>query len=120
MTVVAMLAAGAAGAVLRYLVESRVDRAPGRWPWGMFSVNAAGSALLGAVIVLISDGRVPPAALPVVGTGLCGALTTFSGFSLATLDAAGRSRARGAALVAGMVVGCAVAAAAGGAMAGVR
>ena len=113
-----MLVAGACGALLRFGVERVLDRRPG-WSWAVLTVNVVGSALLGGVLVLVADGRLPNAAVAIVGTGFCGALTTFSGFSMATVRAGEDSGARAAVFVATTVVACALGAAAGGAVAGV-
>jgi len=53
--------------------------APGRWPWPTFAVNIAGALLLGYLITRLQE-RLPLSAYrrPLLGTGLCGALTTFS------------------------------------------
>jgi CrcB protein len=65
------------GAPLRLLV-TRVAGRDGRDPAvGTLLVNVAGSALLG---VLLGLRNVSPAVLALVGTGFCGALTTFSTF----------------------------------------
>jgi CrcB protein len=73
-----LVALGAlAGAPLRLLV-TRVAARGGRDPArGTLAVNVAGSALLG---VLLGRADVPAWALALVGTGFCGALTTFSTF----------------------------------------
>jgi CrcB protein len=47
------------------------------FPWGTLTVNVAGSLLLGFLVGL----PVPPAVAAVLGTGFCGALTTYSTFS---------------------------------------
>ncbi|TFV55355.1 CrcB family protein [Geodermatophilus sp. DF01-2] len=73
-----LVAAGALiGAPLRLLVirlAARGGRDPAR---GTLLVNVAGSALLG---VLLGTAGTSPAALALVGTGFCGAVTTFSTF----------------------------------------
>jgi CrcB protein len=78
-----LVALGAAiGAPLRYLTD-RVIQARHRstFPWGTFTVNVAGSLLLGYLI-----GRpVAPWMSALLGTGFCGALTTYSTFSFETL-----------------------------------
>jgi CrcB protein len=72
---IAVALGGAVGAVLRHLVSLRLNR-PG-FPWGTLAVNVAGSFLLGAVF-----GRTSPEVAALVGTGFCGALTTYSTFAL--------------------------------------
>jgi CrcB protein len=62
------------------------------WPWPTLLANVAGSLLLGwAVVALPAVGR-SGVGLLAVGTGFCGALTTFSAFQieLITLGRAGR------------------------------
>lgn len=70
---------GAVGAVVRFVVDGEVRRWLGeRWPGGTLVVNVLGALLLGVVMRVVGgDGWL----LPLVGTGVCGALTTFSTFS---------------------------------------
>lgn len=86
MTLVLVLVGGAIGAPLRYLadlfLQSRHDSV---LPWGTLSVNVIGSAVLGAVAAAVSVGGAPSWLLTLVGTGFCGALTTFSTFGFETL-----------------------------------
>lgn len=82
MTVLFVALGAAVGAPLRYLVDRAVQaRHDSVFPWGTLSVNTAGSLLLGLVAGLSTSG-VGPA---LVGTGFCGALTTYSTFSYETL-----------------------------------
>jgi fluoride exporter len=86
MSVLLVLLGGAVGAPVRYLtdiyVESRHDSV---FPWGTFVVNVAGSLVLGATAGAVSATDGPTWVLVLVGTGFCGALTTFSTFSLETM-----------------------------------
>jgi fluoride exporter len=85
-TVVLVLLGGAVGAPLRYLtdllVQSRHDTV---LPWGTLSVNVAGSLVLGATAAAVSAHGAPAWVLTLVGTGFCGALTTFSTFGFETV-----------------------------------
>jgi fluoride exporter len=77
-----LVALGAAvGAPLRYLVDRFVQaRHDSVFPWGTLTVNVAGSFLLG---LLVASVRGPWLAL--LGTGFCGALTTYSTFGYETV-----------------------------------
>jgi fluoride exporter len=80
---VLLVALGAAiGAPLRYLTDRAIRaRHDSVFPWGTLTVNVVGSLLLGLVIGLPAD----PAVAALVGTGFCGALTTYSTFGYETL-----------------------------------
>ncbi|WCO67366.1 CrcB family protein [Iamia majanohamensis] len=88
MTVLGVLLAGAVGALGRHLLvvvlESRPRR---RLPVGIVMANVGGSLLLGALVGARLAGDVTATTLTVAGTGLCGALTTWSTF---VVDAAER------------------------------
>ena len=79
-----MIALGAAvGAPARYLTDRAVQsRHDTMMPWGTVSVNVVGSLILGALTG--AGTAVSPAVLALLGTGFCGALTTFSTFSFET------------------------------------
>jgi CrcB protein len=51
----------------------------GGWPWATFAANVGGTALLAYFATRLQE-RLPPSTYrrPFVGTGVCGALTTFS------------------------------------------
>lgn len=84
----AVVVAGALGAALRYLL-GHVGR-KSSWPWPVLLVNVVGSLIAG--IAIHTD-----LALIVV-TGFAGGLTTFSTFSVETVQLAGTGRWRTAAL----------------------
>jgi CrcB protein len=75
----AVFVGGAAGAVGRAEVARLLSSTPGSWPWGTFLVNLAGAFLLGFFTTRLQE-RLPLSAYrrPLLGTGFCGGLTTFS------------------------------------------
>ncbi|MFD7326560.1 fluoride efflux transporter CrcB [Streptomyces sp. NPDC059875] len=76
-----VLAGAAIGAPLRYLADRAVQsRHDSVFPWGTFTVNIVGSLVLG-LLTGVSSARTHL----LLGTGLCGALTTYSTFSYETL-----------------------------------
>ncbi|MCS7476431.1 fluoride efflux transporter FluC [Umezawaea endophytica] len=89
MTALLVALGAAVGAPLRYLAGRAF---PG--PRGTLLVNVVGSLLLGFLVGLPADGAV----LAGLGTGFCGALTTYSTFSLDTLELVEKG-ARGKALL---------------------
>jgi CrcB protein len=115
MTVLLVLLGGALGAPVRYVVDLMVQsRHDSVLPWGTFAVNAAGSLVLGAAAGGVAAAGGPSWVLTLVGTGFCGALTTFSTFSFETVRLAEEGALGAAAAnVAGSVAVGAVACAAG-------
>jgi CrcB protein len=71
----AIFAGGCAGALARAGLLELAPTHAGRWPWVTFGVNVAGSLLLGWVATHRSPASRTRA---LIGTGFCGALTTFS------------------------------------------
>ncbi len=98
----AIFIGGVAGALARAGVVEALPVTPGTWPWATFLVNIAGALILGAVITWVHERRAaPPAYLPpLLGTGFCGALTTFSAMQLELLQLLDASRGGLAALYA--------------------
>jgi CrcB protein len=85
---VAFALAAGIGAPLRHVVGGAVQErhgAAGAFPWGTFVVNVTGSLLLGIVAGLGLYHAFPAAPRLVLGTGFCGAYTTFSTFSVETV-----------------------------------
>lgn len=111
--IVAVAAATAVGAVLRFLLDTAITRVRrGAFPWGTFVINVLGAFVLGLVTALAADGRLGDTRHDLLGPGLCAGFTTFSTWMWETL-AGWRSGRRGVALLniaATVVVGCAAAA----------
>jgi len=80
----------ALGGASRYFCSGVAARLIGEtFPWGTLFVNVAGSFIIGFVATLTGpDGRVfvSSAVRQAVLTGFCGGFTTFSSFSLQTLN----------------------------------
>jgi CrcB protein len=84
--ILAVLAGGMIGAPARYLVDRAIQaRRDTVFPWGTFAVNLVGSLVLGFLLGAQRHLSLPPAVFALLGTGLCGGLTTFSTFSYETL-----------------------------------
>ncbi|WP_371480200.1 fluoride efflux transporter CrcB [Kitasatospora sp. NBC_00315] len=81
-----VVAGAAVGAPLRYLTDRAVQsRHDSVFPWGTFTVNVAGCLVLGLVTGAVAAGAASSQLQLLLGTGLCGALTTYSTFSFETL-----------------------------------
>lgn len=75
----AIFVGGFVGAVARAELLTAVPDRVGSWPWATFIANVVGTFLLGYFTTRLQE-RLPVSAYrrPLLGTGLCGALTTFS------------------------------------------
>lgn len=75
----AVFVGGALGTVARAALSQATVPDPGRWPWPTFVVNIVGAFLLGYFSTRLLE-RLPLSSYrrPMLGTGLCGGLTTFS------------------------------------------
>ncbi|MFF5365478.1 fluoride efflux transporter CrcB [Streptomyces scabiei] len=83
---VLVIVGGMVGAPLRYLTDRAVQaRHATGFPWGTFAVNVTGSLVLGTLTGAVASGAADSHLQLLLGTGLCGALTTYSTFSYETL-----------------------------------
>ena len=75
----AIFAGGFLGAIARAALAQSWTDGPDQWPWATFLVNMLGAALLGYFVTRLQE-RLPPSLYrrAFLGTGICGALTTFS------------------------------------------
>jgi fluoride exporter len=109
MTALFVVLGAMVGAPLRYLVSRAFPM-----PWGTFAVNIAGCLVLGILAGAASGSP----AYALLGTGFCGALTTYSTFGYETLQLIERRDHRKAALYLGLSVVAGLAAATAGFMIG--
>jgi CrcB protein len=103
----AIFAGGFVGTIARALVADWLPARAGEWPWATFAVNVAGAFMLGYFATRLQE-RLPLSSYrrPLLGTGVCGALTTFSTMQIELLsmldrDAVGLAAGYAAASVAG-------------------
>ncbi len=83
----AIFLGGAAGALLRTAISRWLASGPADWPWAVFAINLTGAFALGHVVTRLQE-RLPLSTYrrPLIGTGFCGAYTTFSTMQLELLD----------------------------------
>ncbi len=119
MLILGIAIAGAAGAPARYLLDGYVQaRAGSHLPLGTLVINVSGSLVLGFLTGLALYHAFPATPKTVLGTGFCGAYTTFSTFAYETVRLAEeRERARAFKYALASLVVPALAAAAGMALA---
>ena len=82
----AVFVGGAIGTLARAALAELAAPDPGRWPWPTFIVNIVGAFLLGYFVTRLLE-RLPVSSYrrPLLGTGLCGGLTTFSTMQVETI-----------------------------------
>lgn len=82
----AVFAGGALGASTRAVLDTVAAPDPAQWPWPTFAVNIVGAFLLGYFTTRLLE-RLPVTSYrrPLLGTGLCGGLTTFSTMQVETV-----------------------------------
>lgn len=83
----AIFAGGFVGAVARAALVEALPHHTGQWPWATFTVNIVGAFAAGYFTTRLQE-RLPLSTYrrPLLGTGLCGALTTFATMQLELLD----------------------------------
>ena len=75
------------GAAARYSVSGWVQNAgPATFPWGTLCVNVVGSLLIGVFLGISELTPAPSAVRLLFAVGFLGAFTTFSTYSLETLN----------------------------------
>jgi len=81
----AVFVGGCVGGVARYAVTRAWPTPAHGFPWATFVINASGAFVLAALLVVVND-VLPPTTYvrPLLGTGLCGAWTTFSSIAAST------------------------------------
>lgn len=84
---VSIVVGGAGGALARAGIAKGLPAEAGQWPWATFTVNLAGALLLGWLLTRLTE-RIALTQhwRTLLGTGLCGALTTFSSFQIDTIS----------------------------------
>jgi CrcB protein len=82
----AIFAGGALGSAARAALATLAVPDPARWPWPTFVVNILGAFLVGYFTTRLLE-RLPLSSYrrPLLGTGLCGGLTTFSTMQVETI-----------------------------------
>jgi len=82
----AVFIGGALGTAARAALATLAVPDPARWPWPTFVVNIVGAFLLGYFTTRLLE-RLPLSSYrrPMLGTGLCGGLTTFSTMQVETV-----------------------------------
>ena len=89
-TWLAVAVGGALGSLGRFWLAAAMVALTGpRFPWGTFLINVLGSFVIGLVAaVTLAPARVamPPDVRTFLMVGVCGGFTTFSAFSLQTLE----------------------------------
>lgn len=89
MLVAGLAVAGAIGAPVRYVLDGYVqDRTEGVFPFGTLVINVSGSFFLGLLAGFALYHAFPAAPKTILGTGFCGAYTTFSTFTYETVELA--------------------------------
>jgi fluoride exporter len=85
--VAAIFVGGALGTLVRAALAEAFPHPPTAWPWPTFAVNIVAAFLLGYFVTRLQE-RLPLSSYrrPLLGTGLCGGLSTFSTMQVEILN----------------------------------
>jgi CrcB protein len=91
--IAAIFVGGTIGALLRVSLARTFSSGVGDWPWATFAINVSGSFALAYLATHLQE-RLPPSTYwrALLGTGLCGAYTTFSTMQIELLQMVDRDR----------------------------
>jgi fluoride exporter len=80
----AIAVGGVIGALCRYALDLALPAAPDHFPWATFVINVTGCALIGILVVLVTEGwpGAHPLLRPFLATGVLGGYTTFSTYAV--------------------------------------
>lgn len=83
----AIFVGGAVGAITRVWLSRHFTQGDSSWPWTIFAINISGTFALGYFATRLQE-RLPLSTYrrPLLGTGLCGAYTTFSTMEVEILN----------------------------------
>lgn len=105
--VAAVFIGGCAGGLVRYAATDHWTSSEWALPWATFTVNVAGAFVLALLVVVATEVLGPSTYLrPLVGTGFCGALTTFSSIVVSVDRMVAHGHADVAAAYLLLTVGC--------------
>jgi CrcB protein len=78
-TIAAIFVGGALGTLARAALANAFPHSATSWPWPTFAVNVVAAFLLGYFVTRLQE-RLPLSSYqrPLLGTGICGGLSTFS------------------------------------------
>lgn len=87
-TLLAIALGGSMGALARHFLNGALSSAlGGAFPWGIFTINILGSFLMGVLIIIFATHDIPSQPLRAfIAVGFLGAFTTFSTFSLDSVN----------------------------------
>lgn len=106
---------GCVGGVTRYAVVRRWPAGSGGFPWSTFAVNVAGAFVLAVLVVIVVEAlREATRLRPLIGTGFCGGLTTFSSVVVSVDRLAAHGHLPTAIIYVVATIGCGLAAAVAG------